>query len=619
LHSGLEASQLLLAFAMGIVAYIGLLHLWFWGRGRGAGIHAWVAGWCAATLVFQAARFAQISTEVTATAVFSGRCQSAAGIVLAYTLAGFGAALEQRPWSRRRRVAWGALASLAALAALGSPLLLSGATDLRRDWFGHSFIGARGTPAMGLLLAVLVTVGVRLGGQTARAPLERGERRALVAALLAYAGAGLSSVLGAMRLVQVPMLAQYAPLALALGLSYPLVRRHRRLTTELERMVDERTRQLTESERRYRRLVDDAPIGVVACDLDGRISAINPHLQRLLGSPSERASREVNIFDSPQLRAAGVSAAFRDCIASGENVSGEFAYTTRWGRSVHLRAQIAAIRGHDGRVRGVQAVVEDESARVALERFLQRSRKMRAVGQLAAGIAHEINNPMAFVSSNLRMLREEWAAIASAIDKEGRDETIAERIADAEELISDSIDGVERTVEIVRSVKEFTHGEGGERSPTSLIDVLEESVRYAEGQRAAGIEIERVYADVPAIAASAQLRQVFLNLVVNALQAVGERGRIRLVTRREGDEVVARVEDDGCGIEDALRERIFEPFFTTKDAGQGTGLGLYFSYQIVRMHDGRIDVESEPGVGTAFEVRLPVADETSQSRGSASS
>jgi signal transduction histidine kinase len=225
---------------------------------------------------------------------------------------------------------------------------------------------------------------------------------------------------------------------------------------------------------------------------------------------------------------------------------------------------------------------------------------MEAVGQLAAGLAHEINNPMSFVRSNLHTLRE------MNLDAD-KSETAAE---DFQELIDESLDGVERTISIVRDVMQFSRSGGAgpaDRQPADLNELVRDSLRVAGSDVPPGVAVEIAAASLPPIRCAANgLRQVFLNLIVNAIQAVGERGRVLLSTRQEGSELVVRVEDDGPGLSARDRERIFDPFFTTKPVGQGTGLGLTVSYEIVQSHGGVIRVDSEPGQGAAFEVRLPL-------------
>jgi signal transduction histidine kinase len=246
--------------------------------------------------------------------------------------------------------------------------------------------------------------------------------------------------------------------------------------------------------------------------------------------------------------------------------------------------------------------------RIRLHDRLRQSQKLESVGQLAAGIAHEINNPMAYVRSNLGALRREWGALVAAAEKQGFPEELAARVADCEELIDESLEGVDRAIAIVRDVREFSHASETRLEAFDLAELIEGALRVAEAQRPGGVSVELELAPLEPISCiPSQLGQVFLNLLVNAFQAMDGSGTLRVVTRRAGALVVVSVEDDGPGIDPSARGRLFDPFFTTKPVGQGTGLGLYISYEIVRAHGGEIQVESEVGRGARFDVLLPAA------------
>ena len=246
--------------------------------------------------------------------------------------------------------------------------------------------------------------------------------------------------------------------------------------------------------------------------------------------------------------------------------------------------------------------------RTTLQDRLRQSQKMEAVGQLAAGLAHEINNPMSYVRSNLNHLQQEWEAVRSKLGAGGE----ARELEDFEELIEESLEGVDRTIAIVKDVREFSHFGGVSAASTDQVDLGEltdGALRVASARAQSGVTFERAYGDVPRVPCNAnQVRQVLVNLIVNAVQAVGSLGRIRLVTGTDGTDAFVRVEDDGPGMTADTRERLFDPFFTTKPVGEGTGLGLYVSYEIVQNHGGQIVVQSELEVGTSFEVRLPLTE-----------
>jgi signal transduction histidine kinase len=239
----------------------------------------------------------------------------------------------------------------------------------------------------------------------------------------------------------------------------------------------------------------------------------------------------------------------------------------------------------------------------ALRGRLVTSGRLAAVGELAAGIAQEIDEPVTAVRANLAELGEQWRALAAGVD--ARDEQLAPILREGAELIEESGEGVERVATIVKEVSAFSQAGLGEPQLASVNDLLENAVNVAA--LSFSVVVERCYAELPPVRCDAQqLRQVFLNLLLNALQAVGDFGVIRLVTEAQGDFIRIRVEDDGCGIPEDQIERIFDPFYTTRRTGTAAGLGLAHCYQIVRHHGGAITVSSKVGVGTTFSIRLPV-------------
>jgi signal transduction histidine kinase len=240
-----------------------------------------------------------------------------------------------------------------------------------------------------------------------------------------------------------------------------------------------------------------------------------------------------------------------------------------------------------------------------LRRQLITSARLAAVGELAAGIAHEINNPLAFVRSNLSQLESIWKELRLLPAAPEH----AKLLQDVDALFEESIEGVDRAAEIVRSVKTFAHAGSAAREPTDLRPLLDDVLRVASGQLRSRVNVLREYDPhlLQVTCAPQQLRQVFLNLVVNAAQAVDAGGHVLVATRQDGDQAIVSVGDDGCGISPDVIDRIFDPFFTTKPVGEGTGLGLGIAHQIVSSHGGSIEVESAPGRGTVFRVRLPVA------------
>jgi two-component system NtrC family sensor kinase len=278
-----------------------------------------------------------------------------------------------------------------------------------------------------------------------------------------------------------------------------------------------------------------------------------------------------------------------------------------------------------------------------LHREVIQKEKMASIGQLAAGVAHEINNPIGFIHANLIQmaeyvgdLRRAWGyveslqkAVASGVREDvGRAAEELERVAleldlgyvleDLGKAVRESQEGSERVRHIVQDLRDFSRQDTGERLPADLNECLESTIQLVWPMMRQVARLEKRYAELPAVPCNAmQLKQVFMNLLVNAYQAIeervgdsGETGCIEVATALRGDRVVVTVGDDGAGIPPELLDRIFDPFFTTKRVGAGTGLGLSTSFHIVERHGGTLVARRRPGRGSVFEVQLPLHGET---------
>lgn len=259
---------------------------------------------------------------------------------------------------------------------------------------------------------------------------------------------------------------------------------------------------------------------------------------------------------------------------------------------------------------------------------LLQSEKMAAVGQLAAGVAHEINNPIGYIGSNLgmlhgyltgfeRMLDVLKAARAAAADGAPwqvpaaalADVDFDELRRDIRDLVEESIEGVTRVRQIVQDLKDFSRAGDEEWAWADVHRGLDSTLNVVGNELKYKAEVIRQYGDLPQIECLAsQLNQVFLNLLVNAAHAIANHGTITIRTGHEADDAWVWIEiaDSGCGIMPEHLSRIFEPFFTTKPAGKGTGLGLALARDIVHKHGGSLTAASDPGCGTTFRIRLPV-------------
>lgn len=255
---------------------------------------------------------------------------------------------------------------------------------------------------------------------------------------------------------------------------------------------------------------------------------------------------------------------------------------------------------------------------------LMQSEKMASIGQLAAGVAHEINNPIGFVHSNLGTLEkyvEDLFKVMTACELAGTDQHKREAVEllkkqidfaylrdDIPALLRESKDGIRRVKEIVQNLKDFSYADTSpDMQWADLHAGLDSTLNIVWNEIKYKATVTKDYGDIPQIQCRpSELNQVFMNLLVNAAQAITTKGEITIRTSRVEDAVKVEISDTGKGISPEHLSRIFDPFFTTKPMGTGTGLGLALSYGIVRKHRGRIEVGSTPGIGTTFEIWLPI-------------
>ncbi len=326
-----------------------------------------------------------------------------------------------------------------------------------------------------------------------------------------------------------------------------------------------------------------------------------------------------------------IQAAMRDGSAS-------FEWTYRRLDGQEFPAAVLLTRIERGGRYLLQGSIRDLSKQRALEIDLAHARKLEAVGQLASGIAHEINTPAQYVGDGVHFLKEafegyrqlvsEYQRAVDVLDKAGGHEALVKAIRATEERIDLTYleanapgsfvscqEGISRISSIVRAMKEFAHPGHKEKAPANLNQALQTTLAIARNEYKYVAEVTTEFGDLPPVLCHVgDLNQVFLNLIVNAAHAIadvvgrnGEKGTIAIGTWREGDLARIDISDTGAGIPAAIRPRIFEPFFTTKEVGKGTGQGLAIARSIVTTkHGGSLSFESEVGKGTTFTIRLPI-------------
>lgn len=360
---------------------------------------------------------------------------------------------------------------------------------------------------------------------------------------------------------------------------------------------------LRRTEESFRALIEESP-DLVAAYRDGLLVYVNPAFVRASGhaSAGELLGRPV----ADLIRPARNERSFR---FSQDDLAGrtvELGFFAKDGRVLDCEASIVDVHFGGGPARVILA--RDVTERNAIQARLARADRMASLGTLAAGVAHEVNNPLAYVLASLELasrrvaeLRASGAPAADALSKS----------------IANARDGAERVRVIVRDLRTFSHGDEDRRGPVDLQGVLESAVNLSMSHIKHRARLERRYEPVPPVLGNeTRLGQVFLNLLVNAAQAIPEGRaadhRITIATRADGERVVVEVSDTGTGIAPEIRDRIFEPFVTTKPASIGTGLGLSISYGIVAALGGEIMVDSTPGAGSTFRVVLPAAPPDAQ-------
>ena len=269
------------------------------------------------------------------------------------------------------------------------------------------------------------------------------------------------------------------------------------------------------------------------------------------------------------------------------------------------------------------------------QRQLQQSEKLATVGQLAAGIAHEINNPIGYIGSNINTLKSYVAKLLPIVESSqklisveasetGADldkqlehlreylkqDDIGYLVGDLSDIVDECAEGIKRVKSIVADMKGIARSGEDERDWNDIHEALDTALNIANNEIKYKASVKKDYAELPKLfCSSSQMNQIFLNILVNASQAIDEHGVITVRTREVDGNAEIDIEDTGKGIDEAGVSRIFDTFYTTKPAGQGTGLGLSIAKEIITRHGGEISVRSEVGKGTCFTIRLPIEEQ----------
>jgi len=337
-------------------------------------------------------------------------------------------------------------------------------------------------------------------------------------------------------------------------------------------------------------IVASLRIGVLTVDLENRIESWNPQLEELLGIPqSEALGRRTEEVLPHDLTVEIASRARSDHVSSIYR----FHLNTRTNHHRVVNVSIAPLLGKSGARLGHLVLLDDITQRVRLEDQMVQTEKLTSLGLLAAGVAHEVNTPLAVISNYIQMLAKQIPT------DDPRQKTI-------ERIVKQTF----RASEIVNNLLNFSRTGGAEPVAVDMHSVLEETLTLVQHPfKTARVSVVRNYsAELPPVRGSAtRLQQVFLNLFMNARDAMPNGGMLEVRTGAQNGSVEIEVSDTGTGIPPENLHRIFDPFFTTKATGRGTGLGLSVSYGIIKEHAGKVEVRSTPGKGTSFRLEFPVA------------
>lgn len=397
-----------------------------------------------------------------------------------------------------------------------------------------------------------------------------------------------------------------------------------------------RERALRISEGKNRNIVESIGMGVALISPQMKILEMNSKMQQWY--PDIKANGEslcYQSFTSSPREAPCSQCPTRKTLADGK-VHEAVKQVTLADGNRDFKIISSAIMDNDGKVIAAIELVNDITEDLAMERELRQSQKLASIGQLAAGVAHEINNPTGFVSSNLGSLKSYQGDIIQLIDlysafkdriKSGdqplnasfvteqikKIEAFEEEIdleyirEDIVDLIDESQEGTDRIKKIVEDLKHFAHPGQDKIQDTDINKELTSTLNVVHNELKYKANVVKELNILPIIMANPQqLNQVFINILVNAAQSIEKMGEIRILTEEVDGFVQIHISDTGCGISEENLTKIFDPFFTTKGVGKGTGLGMNIAYNIIQKHKGDIHVESTVGEGTTFIISLPV-------------
>ncbi len=389
-----------------------------------------------------------------------------------------------------------------------------------------------------------------------------------------------------------------------------------------------RTERLVAEKEILHGIISSANFGLVAMDNVGAIYLMNSLAGKLIGIKESDSFAYIGRHHRdliPGTLTPVFTQLFNDVLETRELRKIE-SFKCEDGTSLNI---IAYPLYHVNQINAVIFIIHDITEKEILQERMLQSSKLASIGELAAGVAHEINNPLGFVLSNTNTLLDYIATLdtylgflESLVNNRGnekdmeavenkRQELDVEYIRDdITSLLEETKDGLKRIQKIVLDLKTFARADSDVPEKHQVNSLIDDALNLVRNETKYKLTIKKTYADLPEILCySSQLVQVFTNLFINASHAVPEKGTLEITTSMDDSSIIISIKDNGTGIPEHVLPRIFDPFFTTKEAGKGTGLGLSISYGIIKKHGGNISVKSKEGEGTEFIISLPVKNE----------
>jgi two-component system, NtrC family, sensor kinase len=369
---------------------------------------------------------------------------------------------------------------------------------------------------------------------------------------------------------------------------------------------------LTNTVNKYTAMINTVPAIMYIKGLDHKYTVVNEAFAKFIGLPQDQIIGKTDYELFPNDKAVSFHAVDKDAMENDKMVINQEEQVqdsngiTRW-----IATTKVPLHGSQGFVIGLVGLTQDVTEHHKSRQQLVQSDKLAAIGTLAAGVAHEINNPIGYVNSNLNTMTKYLIKISQYIEScgiQGDTEKIKEILKDFEDAINESIEGSGRVRKIVADLKSFSRVDQAEKVYADINEGIKSTLNIVWNELKYKCKVEHDYGELPDLFCMPnQLNQVFMNILVNAGQAItGDSGLIKIKTWSDNSFIYVSITDNGCGIPEENVNKIFEAFFTTKEVGKGTGLGLSLTYDIIKKHNGKIDVRSQVGVGTEFTITLPI-------------